>query len=72
MILKLLKWMEKAINLKGPTWVGLFSATMLIKIWMGGEIGGDAITVYGLVLTNFVINKTVKHYVSTKVESEED
>lgn len=70
MLFKILKWCEKVINLKGPTWVGLFSATMLIKIWRGGEIGGDAIAVYGLVLTNFVINKTIKYHVDSKTQED--
>ena len=56
---KCLRYVEELFNLKGSTWVGMFSVTMLYKIWAGGTIGGDAITIYGLVLTNFVINKTV-------------
>lgn len=72
MILKILKWLEKAIDLKGSTWVGLFSLTMLIKIWIGGVINGDYIAIYGLVLTSFVANKTIKYHIDNKASSQED
>jgi hypothetical protein len=53
---KCLDWLYKTLGV----WVSLFSLTLLIKVALGSSIGGDAITIYGLVLTNFMINKTAK------------
>lgn len=57
---KCLDWLWKSLDIPGGAWVALFSLTMLVKIVVGSSIGGDAITIYGLVLTNFMINKTAK------------
>lgn len=58
--LKFIKYIEKVVDLKGGTFVALFSLTMLFKVIFNSTIGGDAIAIYGLVLTNFMINKTAK------------
>jgi hypothetical protein len=57
---KCLDWLYKTLDMPGGVWVSLFSLTLLIKVALGSSIGGDAITIYGLVLTNFMINKTAK------------
>jgi hypothetical protein len=57
---KFLDWLYKTLDMPGGVWVSLFSLTLLIKIILGSSVGGDAITIYGLVLTNFMISKTAK------------
>lgn len=57
---KFLDWIYKTLDMPGGVWVSLFSLTLLVKIALGSSIGGDAIAIYGLVLTNFMINKTAK------------
>jgi len=57
---KALKWLWKTLDIPGGAFVALFSLTLLFKIILSQPIGGDAIAIYGLVLTNFMINKTAK------------
>ncbi len=57
---KFLDWLWKTLDIPGGAFVALFSLTLLFKIILGKPIGADAIAVYGLVLTNFMINKTAK------------
>jgi hypothetical protein len=58
--LKFMDWMEEIIDMKGGTWVGLFSVTYLYRLMATKPVTSEEVALYGVVLGAFTIHRTVK------------
>lgn len=59
-LLKLFDYLEQIIDMKGGTWVGLFSVTYLYRLMATKPVTTEEVALYGVVLGAFTLNKTVK------------